>query len=99
MAGADYIIGAMASPLSARSALTALSPLDGRYARAVDSLRPFFSEHALIRYRVRVELAWLKALAAEPAIEELRPFSKKTSSELTKLVAAFSEQDSQKIKE
>jgi len=80
------------------SSLTALSPLDGRYARSADPLRPYFSEHALIRYRVRVELAWLKALAAEPAIGELRSFSKKTSSELTKLVAAFSEQDSQKIK-
>ena len=45
----------MASPL------TALSPLDGRYARSADPLRPFFSEHALIRYRVRVELAWLFA--------------------------------------
>jgi len=81
------------------SSLTALSPLDGRYARSADPLRPYFSEHALIRYRVRVELAWLKALAAEPAIEELRPFSKKTSAELTKLGAAFSEQDAQKIKE
>ena len=47
----------MASPL------TALSPLDGRYARSADPLRPHFSEHALIRYRVRVELAWLMALA------------------------------------
>jgi adenylosuccinate lyase len=80
------------------SSLTALSPLDGRYARSADPLRPYFSEHALIRYRVRVELAWLRALAAEPAIEELQAFSRKTSSELTKLVAAFSEQDSEKIK-
>jgi len=83
----------MASPL------TALSPLDGRYARSADPLRPYFSEHALIRYRLRVELAWLMALAAEPAISELRPFSRKTSSELAKLMTAFSEQDSQKIKD
>jgi adenylosuccinate lyase len=83
----------MASPL------TALSPLDGRYARSADPLRPYFSEHALIRYRVRVELAWLEALAAEPAIAELKPFSKKTSAELAKLVSAFSEQDAQKIKD
>jgi adenylosuccinate lyase len=81
------------------SSLTALSPLDGRYARSADPLRPYFSEHALIRYRVRVELAWLAALAAEPAIPELKTFSKKTSAELKKLVAGFSEQDSQKIKE
>ena len=81
------------------SSLTALSPLDGRYARSADPLRPYFSEYALIRYRVRVEIAWLVALAAEPAIAELRPFSKKTSSELARLVSAFSEQDSQKIKD
>ncbi len=60
----------MASPLAA------LSPLDGRYASSADPLRPFFSEHALIGYRVRVELAWLQALAAEPAIPELKAFSK-----------------------
>src|SRR5262245_25061957 len=61
------IIRSMASPL------TALSPLDGRYAASADPLRPYFSEHALIRYRVRVELAWLQALAAEPRIAEIRP--------------------------
>jgi adenylosuccinate lyase len=81
------------------SSLTALSPLDGRYARSADPLRPYFSEHALIRYRVRVELAWLEALAAEPAIAELKPFSRKTAAELAKLVSAFSEQDAQKIKD
>jgi adenylosuccinate lyase len=82
----------MASPL------TALSPLDGRYARSADPLRPFFSESALIRYRVRVELAWLTALAAEPAIAELKPFSRGTLAGLKLLVANFSESDSQKIK-
>ena len=46
--------------------LTALSPLDGRYARSVDALRVHFSESALIRYRLRIEIEWLKALAAEP---------------------------------
>ncbi len=83
----------MASPLSA------LSPLDGRYARSADPLRPFFSEHALIRYRVRVELAWLTALAAEPAIAELKPFSRATLAGLKQLVADFSESDSRKIKD
>ena len=83
----------MASPL------TALSPLDGRYARSADPLRLYFSEHALIRYRVRVELAWLAALAAEPAIAELRPFSKATLAGLNALVANFSENDSKKIKD
>src|SRR5262249_14429685 len=82
----------MASPL------TALSPLDGRYAGGADPLRPYFSEHALIRYRVRVELAWLQALAAEPQITELKPFSKKVLKSLSDLVGKFSENDSQQIK-
>ena len=81
------------------SPLTALSPLDGRYAGAADPLRPYFSEHALIRYRVRVELAWLMALAAEPAIAELKPFTRATASALQKLVSGFSEKDSAQIKE
>ena len=62
--------------------LAALSPLDGRYARTVDPLRAYFSEQALIRYRVRIELAWLQALAANPAIKELKPFSKKSAADL-----------------
>ena len=48
------------------SALTALSPLDGRYAGKVDTLRRHFSEYGLIRYRVLIEIEWLKALAAAP---------------------------------
>jgi adenylosuccinate lyase len=78
--------------------LIALSPLDGRYAKTVDSLRPFFSEHALIGYRVRVELEWLKALAAAPQIRELKPFSRKTVAELGALVSGFSDRDSEHIK-
>ncbi|MEO8145259.1 MAG: adenylosuccinate lyase [Betaproteobacteria bacterium] len=88
----------MVSTLSAIGALTALSPLDGRYARSADSLRPFFSEYALIRYRVRVELAWLMALAAEPAIAELKPFSRKTVALLDGLVLKFNEIDAKQIK-
>jgi len=80
------------------SPLTALSPLDGRYARSADPLRQYFSEHALIRYRVRIELAWLAALAAEPAIAELEPFSKATSRALAALLKGFSEKDSERIK-
>jgi len=78
--------------------LNALSPVDGRYAKSVDALRAHFSEAALIRYRLRIELEWLKALAAEPAIGELRPFSAKTVAALDKLVAAFSEKDAAHIK-
>jgi adenylosuccinate lyase len=80
------------------SPLAALSPLDGRYARTADPLRGYFSEQALIRYRVRIELAWLEALAAERAIRELKPFSKKTTSDLSKLVKGFSERDAEHIK-
>ena len=80
------------------STLTALSPLDGRYARSADPLRPFFSEHALIRYRVRVELAWLMALAAEPAIGELKAFSRRSVDSLNGLVLNFNENDSKQIK-
>jgi len=78
--------------------LNALSPLDGRYARSVDALRAHFSESALIRYRLRVELEWLKALAAEPAIVELKPFSARTVAALDKLVDKFSGKDAAAIK-
>ena len=75
------------------------SPLDGRYARTADPLRPYFSEQALIRYRVRIELAWLEALAAERSIKELKPFSAQTKSSFEKLVQAFTEADAEKIKQ
>ena len=80
------------------SPLAALSPLDGRYARTVDSLREHFSEQALIRYRVMVELDWLQALAAEKSISELKPFSRKTVAEFENLIEAFSERDAEHIK-
>src|SRR5688572_20710858 len=80
------------------SPLAALSPLDGRYARTADPLRAYFSEQALIRYRVRIELAWLEALAAERAIGELKPFSKKTSADLVRILKDFSERDAEHIK-
>ena len=80
------------------SPLAALSPLDGRYARTADPLRAYFSEQALIRYRVRIELAWLQALAAERAIKEVRPFSRHTLSAFDKLVKGFSERDAEHIK-
>ncbi|HVL36714.1 MAG TPA: adenylosuccinate lyase [Burkholderiales bacterium] len=80
------------------SSLAALSPLDGRYAGAVEPLRGFFSEQALIRYRVRVELAWLQALAAEPAIREVKPFSRQARAALERLVESFGEADAERIK-
>ena len=80
------------------SPLAALSPLDGRYAKTVDALRGYFSEQALIRYRVRIELDWLQALAAERAIQELKPFSPKTAKSFGGLVSAFTELDADQIK-
>jgi hypothetical protein len=58
--------------------LTALSPLDGRYAAKLDALRPQFSEYGLIRRRLQVEIEWLKALAAEPHFAEIPAFSPAT---------------------
>ena len=80
------------------SALTALSPLDGRYHGKVEALRGHFSEYGLIRYRLLVEIEWLKALSAEPAIAELPPFSVATIAWLDQLAAAFSEADAEQIK-
>ena len=80
------------------SPLAALSPLDGRYARAADPLRTYFSEQALIRARVRVELEWLQALAAERGIREIKPFSAATKSAFAKIQKQFSEKDAEQIK-
>lgn len=81
------------------SPLTALSPLDGRYAGKTAALRPLFSEYGLMRHRVRIEVEWLKALAAEPALAEVPAFSPATVDELDALVANFSEADAREIKE
>jgi adenylosuccinate lyase len=80
------------------SPLAALSPLDGRYARTAEPLRAYFSEQALIRYRVKVELAWLEALAVEREIREVKRFSAKTSSAFKALIEKFSEKDAEQIK-
>ncbi|MDR1463484.1 MAG: adenylosuccinate lyase [Azoarcus sp.] len=81
------------------SILTALSPLDGRYHGKVAGLREYFSEHGLIRNRVRVEVAWLKALAAEPALAGISPFSPMAVAELDAVAAGFDEGDSAAVKE
>ena len=80
------------------SALTALSPLDGRYHGKVDALRNHFSEFGLIRYRVLIEIEWLKALSQESGIKELPPFSAATVAKLDQLAAQFSEADAEQIK-
>lgn len=80
------------------SAITALSPLDGRYHAKVEPLRVYFSEFALIRYRVQVEVAWLKALANEKAIAEITPFSKATIAMLDDAASQFSVIDAEAVK-
>lgn len=84
--------------MSNLSPLIALSPLDGRYHSKVVSLRPYFSELALIRYRVQVEVEWLKALSHEPEIAEISPFSADTYEQLNSLVINFSESDGESVK-
>lgn len=80
------------------SAITALSPLDGRYQTKVEPLRIYFSEFALVRYRVQVEVAWLKALSYEPGIVEVPSFSAETNTQLDNLAANFSVADGLAVK-
>ncbi|MDP1683353.1 MAG: adenylosuccinate lyase [Burkholderiales bacterium] len=79
--------------------LTALSPLDGRYAGKVAALRPLFSEFGLIKHRVQVEVEWFKALAAAPEIQEVAPFSASTIADLDALAANLNEADAQEVKD
>lgn len=78
--------------------IAALSPLDGRYAKSVEALRPVFSEYGLMRARVRVELSWLKALAAEPKIVEVPPFDGAVLAEIDDVIAGFSLDDAAAVK-
>ncbi len=78
--------------------LTSLSPLDGRYADKLDTLRPLFSEYGLIRRRLQVEIGWLKALAREPHFVEIPEFSPATTAELDALVVGFSPDDAGQVK-
>jgi len=80
------------------SALTALSPLDGRYAGKTRALQEHFSELALIRERVAVEVQWLLALAADRAFPPLAPFSDATVAELRAAVSGFGGADAERIK-
>lgn len=79
-------------------ALTALSPVDGRYGRNTVDLRPIFSEYGLIRHRVQVEVRWLEALAAESAIGEVAPLSAAARGHLAKLVDDFRLEYAQRVK-
>lgn len=79
--------------------LTAISPIDGRYANKVEDLRPIFSEFGLIRNRVLVEIRWLQALANQPEIVEVSPFSDSANQVLEKIIEHFAEPEAQRIKD
>ena len=81
------------------STLTALSPLDGRYAAKVEALRPIFSEYGLMHRRVLVEVRWLEALADERAIAEIAPFSADARAKLQAIVDAFTAIDGERVKD
>ena len=80
------------------TALTALSPIDGRYSDKVNNLRPIFSEYGLIRFRVEVEILWLQALANQAQINEVKTFSESANDLLNNIIINFSEDDAQRVK-
>lgn len=81
------------------SPLTAISPIDGRYADKTGALRAFFSEYGLIRYRMVVEVRWLQCLAAHPAIKEAAPLSSNAQAMLNEIIDQFDLADAQRIKD
>jgi adenylosuccinate lyase len=80
------------------TSLTAVSPVDGRYGRKTESLRPIFSEYGLIRHRVLVEVRWLQALADCPEIAEVAPLSEHANGILNAIVDKFNQEDAQRVK-
>ncbi len=81
------------------TALSAISPIDGRYGSKTADLRPIFSEYGLIKYRVEVEVRWLQQLANHPGIPELKPFSSDANALLETLVSGFTEDHAQRVKD
>jgi adenylosuccinate lyase len=81
------------------SSLTAVSPVDGRYAGKTQALRPIFSEYGLIRFRVMVEVRWLQRLAAHPQITEVPAFSAEANAILDALAENFSVEHAERVKE
>jgi len=81
------------------ASLLAISPLDGRYQSKLDDLRPIVSEFGLIKYRVQVEVRWLEALAAAPAIKEVPSLSAGATAHLEAILADFSPKDAAAIRQ
>ncbi|MCC6136008.1 MAG: adenylosuccinate lyase [Candidatus Contendobacter sp.] len=80
------------------TALTAISPIDGRYTDKTAELRPIFSEYGLIRYRVLVEVRWLQALSRHSGIPEVPILSERATHILMGMVENFSVADAQRVK-
>ncbi|SHF32940.1 adenylosuccinate lyase [Vibrio gazogenes] len=81
------------------SALTAVSPVDGRYGSKTIALRSIFSEYGLLKYRTIVEVRWLQKLSSTPGIQEVPAFSQEANHILNEIAANFSEADAERIKE
>ena len=81
------------------SALTAISPVDGRYGSKTTELREIFSEYGLIKYRVTVEVRWLQALAQANGIDEVPSLSAEANDVLNSIVDNFSQQDAMRVKD
>jgi hypothetical protein len=80
------------------SELTAIGPLDGRYGSKLGSLKPYFSEYGLIRFRVAVECRWLQHLSTIPNVAEVPPLSAEANALLDSLATSFSVEDALLVK-
>ena len=89
----------MATDTMKLTSFTALNPLDGRYAEQLTEVAPLFSELNLILTRLAIEIEWLKTLASEPKIKEIKPFTKKDLEFLNNLIKKFDTKDALRIKE
>lgn len=81
-----------------QASLTAVSPLDGRYAHKVDTLRPIFSEYGLIHFRVMLEIRWLQMLANTPEVVEVPPLSTHANNLLDSITDKFNTEDATRVK-
>ena len=86
-------------PTETDAALTAVTPIDGRYRARTRRLEAYFSEFALIRYRVRIEIEWYLSLAAHPAIDALKPIPAATAKKLRAVYEDFTLADARRVKE
>lgn len=98
-----YLIFSDAMAVSSKTqdidaALMAVTPIDGRYRARTRALEAYFSEFALIRYRVRVEIEWYLALAANPSFSAVKPLPEKSVKALKRIYEEFSLDDARRVK-